>query len=286
MKKQRRIIATGVLGGIAACGLIQAAHSYDLLLMIPPILAGKKNGWQPLNDTGITWSGNYTSGNNETCVSSDTPDGDNVVAAQDCSYGRDASYDNDSDGYAGFSFTKLNGNGAPLADQKADYATKPWACVKDNVTGLIWEVKTDDNGLHDKDDKYTWYNTDPTRNGGFEGYDDHGGNICFGYDSGEPTTYCNTQDYVKRVNAAGWCGATDWRLPTRKELESLVVYTPYNFTIDTDYFPHALKSYVWSSSPHAYNVNYAWCVHFLYGSSPYENFRSNSYAIRLVRGGQ
>ena len=29
---------------------------------------------------------------------------------------------------------------------------------RDNVTGLIREVKTDDGGLHDKDWTYTWYN--------------------------------------------------------------------------------------------------------------------------------
>ena len=96
----------------------------------------------PLNDTGITWSGNYASGNNTECIASTTPDGDNVVAAQDCSHGRDATHNDDSDGHAGFSYTKLDSNGVPLANQNADYATTPWACVRDNVTGLIWEVKT------------------------------------------------------------------------------------------------------------------------------------------------
>lgn len=96
-------------------------------------------GWQPLNDTGITWSGNYQTGNNSTCISSSTPDGDNVVAAQDCSHGRDTTSADDSDGLAGFSYTKLASSGQPLEDQTVAYADTQWACVKDNVTGLIWE---------------------------------------------------------------------------------------------------------------------------------------------------
>ncbi|MCI5129100.1 MAG: hypothetical protein D3907_11500, partial [Candidatus Electrothrix sp. AUS3] len=85
-----------------------------------------------LNDTGITWSGNYESGNNTFCIASTLPDGDNVVAAQDCSHGRDATH-NAGFGHAGFSYTKLDSNGVPLDDQSADYATTPWVCVKDNI---------------------------------------------------------------------------------------------------------------------------------------------------------
>ena len=28
--------------------------------------------------------------------------------------------------------------------------------VTDNLTGLVWETKDDDNGIHDKDNYYTW----------------------------------------------------------------------------------------------------------------------------------
>src|SRR5262249_62317536 len=28
--------------------------------------------------------------------------------------------------------------------------------VTDNLTGLVWEVKDDANGIHDKDNAYTW----------------------------------------------------------------------------------------------------------------------------------
>ncbi len=238
-----------------------------------------------LNDTGITWSGNYESGNNTACIASSTPNGDNVVAAQDCSHGRDATHNDDSDGHAGFSYTKLNSNGTALTHQNADYATTSWSCVQDNVTGLIWEVKTDDNGLHDKDDEYTWYNTDPTTNGGADGYANNDGDICYGYDSSDSSTFCNTQAYVHRVNAAGWCGASDWRMPTIKELKNLVHHGRSNLTIDIDYFPNTKSNLYWSGSPLAGDSGSAWFVVF-YGGNSSAGFRYNSYAVRLVRGGQ
>ena len=238
----------------------------------------------PLNDTGITWSGNYASGNNTECIASMTPDGDNVVAAQDCSHGRDATHNDDSDGHAGFSYTKLDSNGVPLANQNADYATTPWACVRDNVTGLIWEVKTY-SGLHSKYDAYTWYNTNPNTNGGADGSADHGGDICYGYDSSNPSTFCNTEAYVNRVNAAGWCGASNWRMSTRKELESIVVYGGDSPAIDTEYFPNMSSSFVWSGSPLAGGSNSAWYLYFGSGGSG-TSYCYNYQKLRLVREGQ
>ncbi|MCI5163667.1 MAG: DUF1566 domain-containing protein [Candidatus Electrothrix sp. AX5] len=231
-----------------------------------------------LNDTGITWGGDYSSGNNTSCTGVE-------IGAQDCSHGRDATYNDDSDGHAGFSYTKLDSNGVPLTNQNADYATTPWACVRDNVTGLIWEVKTNDGGLHDKDDRYNWYNTDPATNGGADGYADDDGDVCYGYNSGDSATFCNTEAYVNRVNAAGWCGASDWRMPTRKELEGLVTYDRSSPAIDLDYFPNAVSSSVWSGSPYAGHASNAWYVSFNYGNSSYF-YRGGNLYVRLVRGGQ
>lgn len=119
-------------------------------------------------------------------------------------------------------------------------------------------MKTDDGGLHDKDDEYTWYNTDPATNGGADGYADLE-NSCYGYNTVDSSIFCNTEAYVNRVNAAGWCGASDWRMPTRKELESIVAYDLVSPAIDTEYFPNAVSSHVWSGSS-AENTNGAWFV--------------------------
>ena len=226
-----------------------------------------------LNDTGIDWGGDYDDGNNADCRS-------NISAPQDCNQGRDATHDDDSDGHAGFSFTKLDSNGNAL-----DASATDWSCVQDNVTGLIWEVKTDDGGLRDADDRYNWYNTDPATNGGFEGYADDDGNICYGYNASDPATYCNTEAFAARVNAVGLCGATDWRLPDIEELRSIVDYSRYGPSIDTDYFPNTPSGVYWSASPFAYNSNLVWLLAFLYGYDG-DYSRDAKFRVRLVRVGQ
>jgi len=278
---KKKYVAVLPIAGLFIAGSVffQSAYSYELLLMMPPILAGAQQGtgtvigWQPLNDTGITWGGDYPSGNNTGCTGVE-------IGAQDCSHGRDVTHYDNSDGFAGFSYTKLDSSGAPLSQSAAS-----WDCVQDNVTGLIWEVKTDDDGLHDKDDRYNWYNTDSATNGGADGYADDHGDICYGYNNSDSATYCNTQAYVNRVNTASLCGATDWRMPTVNDLESLVHYGRSNPAIDTGYFPNTVSSYVWSGSPYAAYSARAWFVNFNYGYSS-ASFRVSDFAVRLLRGGQ
>ena len=225
-----------------------------------------------LNDTGIDWGGDYDSGNNDGCSS-------NISAPQDCHQGRDATHNDDSDGHAGFSFTKLDSNGNTLAASATN-----WSCVQDNVTGLIWEVKTDDFGLHYKYDWYNWYNTDTTTNGGADGYAESSVDEadCYGYENSNESTYCNTQAFAARVNAAGLCGASDWRLPSREELRSIVDYSRYNPNIDTDYFPNTASYWFWSSSPLANDSSSAWVVDFDRGHDVDFN-RDYSFQVRLVR---
>jgi hypothetical protein len=234
----------------------------------PPSVSGV-----PLNDTGITFCGDYPDGNNDPCTGGEP-------LGQDSDYGRDVTHNDDSDGHAGFSFTKLDADGDPLAASAAS-----WACVQDNVTGLVWEVKADDGGLHDRDDRYHWYDTDASQNGGFEGYADDDGAICDGYQAGAPATYCNTQAFVARVNAAGLCGATDWRLPSVEELTSIVNYNRYGPAIDIDYFPNTESEFYWSSSPLAYDSYDAWSVSF-YNGDDGSYGKNYQLAVRLVRGRQ
>jgi len=229
-----------------------------------------------LNDTGITLCGDYSAvlsnpsssatnnnsiickRNGQTEVGGDSDD-DPIPPGQDALYGRDASENDDSDGTAGFTFTKLDANGSPLADQTLDYATQPWACVEDNYTGLIWEVKTT-SGLQDTSSTYAWLNTTGVNDGGDPGV---AGNTadCVG------TTGCNTEAYVFDMNAIASCGATNWRMPTVTELLSIVDNSRVNPAIDENFFPNSGFRY-WTSSPQAFNNStnfYAWGVHFGFG---------------------
>lgn len=242
------------------------------LLILTLLLFEATGARATLNDSGIDWWADGT-----THYLTSEPAG---YPGQDASQGRDRFQDNDGDGHAGFSFTKLDANGAALPA-----GATTWSCVRDNVTGLIWEVKTNDGGLHDRDDSYNWYDTNPETNGGFEGYANYSGAICSGCSASDPASWCNTQAYVARVNAAGWCGASDWRLPTLDELRGIVDYSCYNVAIDTNYFPDTQSNWYWSASPRADVSAFAWNVSFYYGSVG-SYYKLSSYSVRLVRGGQ
>ena len=101
----------------------------------------------------------------------------------------------------------------------------------------------------------------------------------------ETTGHCDTEKYVQDVNAAALCGATDWRMPTIKELEGIVDMGRSNPAIDPVFFPNTLFSVVWSGSPRAGSPSSAWGVDFSKGVASYGN-RNSGYHVRLVRGGQ
>jgi len=206
-----------------------------------------------LNDTGITQCANGTE-INLACPVSTHPN-------QDAQSGRDATNNDDSDGHAGFSFTKISSTGAELPASATE-----WSCVKDNVTGLIWEVKTTDGGLHDKNNTYTWYNPDPNTNGG---------------NAGTENGSADTDSFVADVNKEAFCGASDWRLPTREELRSLVDYSAVSPAIDTLYYPNTVPSYYWSSLSFIRSYR-AWIINFFAGSDSANHKSHKDGHIRLV----
>ncbi len=218
-----------------------------------------------LNDTGLTTCSDGVS-NNLPCPANGYPN-------QDAQSGSDTTQNDNGNGHAGFDFTKISSASKALTANSTS-----WSCIKDNVTGLMWEVKTDDNGLHDKNWRYSWYEPYDTKNGGYAGYQN--GSTC-----GTPGA-CNTDAYVKAVNTAGWCGYKDWRIPSKAELLSIVDYSQLNIMIDTSYFPDIVSDWFWSSSPYANDVNSAWVVNFNTNGNDYSTYKNHDYAVRLVRGGQ
>ncbi|WP_295457261.1 DUF1566 domain-containing protein [uncultured Thiodictyon sp.] len=100
-------------------------------------------------------------------------------------------------------------------------------------------------------------------------------------------TWQNALQQAMVANAAGVAGHTDWRLPNKNELESLVERRCYAPAINATYFPNMPpSSVVWSSSPFAYRAYYAsWYVNFGDGSVSF-GVRSSTVHVRLVRGGQ
>lgn len=211
-----------------------------------------------LNDTGITTCSDETK-NDLACPVTGYP-------GQDAEVGRDVTYNNDLDGHNGFSFTKISSTGNALPANATN-----WNCVQDNVTGLMWENKTDDGGLHDKDWSYSWYEPDNSKNGGgYAGRQNHG--------SCGNTSGCDTYAYVNAVNAVGWCGFKDWRIPTVDELSGLGG--------DPVFFQNAPlpTSWIWSSTPSAGNNIGVWIARLngdIYGNPKNTNY---NYQVLLVRG--
>lgn len=172
-------------------------------------------------------------------------------------------------GEAGFDFTKLDVDGEELP-----LAATDWACVRDNYTGLIWEAKLDDSfNLQHYAHSYSWWNTDPDSNGGQSGTPD--GGVCQG-------SACDTDRYVVAVNGLRLCGATDWRMPTRQELSSIVHSGTMSPHLDTAFYPLGDQPY-WTATPVASDPQAAWLVDFATGAVTTDD-KSISHRVRLVRG--
>ena len=100
-----------------------------------------------LNDTGQTLC--YNAANTPVACSAAVGCDAGVNSRQDARYGRDAQaaagpLTKIGAGATGFDYSKIANNGSTLAANATLGAatTTDWACTKDNVTGLIWEVKT------------------------------------------------------------------------------------------------------------------------------------------------
>ena len=265
---------TGVTLGTTYYYWIKADRSSDGLSQTSatPISATPKAG---LNDTGVDWAGDSDTANNSDCTST-------IAASQDCHVGRDATNHDDTDGNAGFSFTKLDSNGNELLASESGHS-----CVRDNITGLTWEVKDNDYTLHyNRDQDFAHYDTNTSTNGGDNGTDSASFNTCYGYNSSDPATFCNTEAFVDRVNSAGLCGYNDWRMPTYSELLSIADFGELvnGRGIDTSFFPYYNDTF-WSSTVRAtssgtgtsaYGVNFTSLGLGGYG-------RSSRYSVRLVR---
>ena len=126
--------------------------------------------------------------------------------------------------------------------------------VTHNLTGLIWKHCAEGQ---------TW-----------------DGSTCTG--SATTVTWANALTQAKNATFAGH---TDWRLPNKKELESIIEFCGYSPSINQILFPATPTSVFWSGSSYVPDPSAAWGVYFGSGSI-LADVKSDGNYVRLVRGGQ
>ncbi|MDH5710366.1 MAG: DUF1566 domain-containing protein [Gammaproteobacteria bacterium] len=156
-------------------------------------------------------------------------------------------------------------------DVLPDNATE-WACVEDVENGLIWEVKSD-TGVQNTSNSYSWFEPDAIEEP--QGVAD--GGRCSG------DADCDTHAYVTLLNERNYCGYSNWRLPTKDEMLSIVNFdSNAPVKINTDYFPDALPSWYWTASSNENHPDHAWYVLFRNGIA-LNDLKERPKHIRLVR---
>ena len=125
------------------------------------------------------------------------------------------------------SYTKLGAGGVELANNAAHFDDGgPWLMTRDNVTGLVWETKSVSN----KNDTYSWADA--------------------------------TDVFISGLNSTNYGSHNDWRLPTIKELITLVNLDSSMPAIDTVWFPNTHHIGYWSSSVDAGYSGGVWFLRF------------------------
>lgn len=208
-----------------------------------------------LNDSGMVQCLNATGQLVSACQGTD----------QDGEFGRDVSSPAKKDGRLGFSFVKvcnsgeLAGKGACSKSAALGPGANDWGCTRDKITGLTWELKTDDGGDRDADLVYT---QTPQHQPG------------------------DASEFVALVNGRGLCGASDWRLPTALELQSLADHgSPgiNGMAIDTQWFPNQRPFPYWSGEVFSYISDYGWLVDLGSATVSFQG-RTSPWPVMLVRG--
>ena len=195
-----------------------------------------------MHDTGVTASQCYGSGSN-TLVSCAGTAALALNSDQDGMIGRDVTSASTSDGRLGFSFSAVG-----------SYASTE--CVKDTLTGLVWEGKPT---LGDRASSNSYSNFGDGRS-------------------------ADASAYVTAVNTSKLCGYSNWRLPTRDELQALVDYSVASPSpgVDTTWFPNTATGSYWSASAYLGSTAKAWYVSFANGTVSSDT-RSVKLPLRLVR---
>lgn len=150
-------------------------------------------------------------------------------------------------------------------------------CILDNVTGLTWEVKSTDTGLHNRDNTYSWFDPDEAV-GELDYRGVENGGTCDGSD-------CDTWHFVAAINLTNYCGHNDWRMPSKDELFSISDKTRVDSppTVNHKVFPNTRSAEYWSGNDYSFQYDAAWGWNFELGHDRVD-WKRTPKPVRLVRG--
>lgn len=148
-------------------------------------------------------------GSRAVSVLTDRPENGGVVISSDffASVGSKIGF-----GDGDFDWTKISSIGGDLPD-----TSSVWACVRDNRSGLVWEMKTSDGSIQDRSQ-------------------------VFG-----PYGYKPISGLVNKLNERGYCGRSNWRTPSRGEVLAMDVGVGGKY-VSSSVFPDWQRGYYWLGS--------------------------------------
>ncbi len=100
-----------------------------------------------------------------------------------------------------------------------------------------------------------------------------------------PLSWSEVLDFVKKMNTAGTYGYSDWRLPNRRELFSLINHSNINPSLAQNTFLNAFSGYYWTSTTCCRLPSQAWYIH-LGGARVFKGMKHGSYMVWPVRSGK
>ncbi|MGB7291216.1 MAG: DUF1566 domain-containing protein [Thermodesulfobacteriota bacterium] len=182
------------------------------------------------------------------------------------------------DGYPNPDAFGVSGHGPALS-----YTDNGDGTFTDNVTKWRWEIKTDDDSVHDVDNTYQWSDTGTDPDGSlFDVFLHTLNNTC----DGEGVTDCDGDQDCAAGEKCGFAGFRDWCIPNVKRLQSIVDYSTCN-GCDSDTAASSVPgetfgSSYWSSTTLAGNTSNAWFVNFNNGPVDF-NDKDRDFRARAVR---
>jgi len=144
-------------------------------------------------------------------------------------------------------YIKLGVGGIKISENITEFCM-----IKDENTGLMWEIKSKNKiDINYSERKYN---------------------------------YQEALNYIDRLNQESYGGFSDWRLPNKEELRSIVKYGDEDLAIHEEYFPNTKPDFYWSKDVYGADTKLMWGIYFGYGCGIAYS-KEQRFCVRAVRDG-